>query len=39
MQLKTQLDETRQQLHISKTAHLRHVEMMEVSFIENYLFI
>ena len=30
MQLKTQLDEARQQLQTSKNAHLRHIEMMEV---------
>ena len=30
MQLKTQLDEARQQLQSSKNAHLRHIEMMEV---------
>ncbi|XP_058803986.1 E3 ubiquitin-protein ligase Bre1 isoform X3 [Phymastichus coffea] len=29
MQLKTQLDEARQQLQSSKNAHLRHIEMME----------
>ncbi|XP_014224845.1 E3 ubiquitin-protein ligase Bre1 isoform X2 [Trichogramma pretiosum] len=29
MQLKTQLDEARQQLQTSKNAHLRHIEMME----------
>lgn len=29
MQLKTQLDEARQQLQGSKNAHLRHIEMME----------
>lgn len=29
MQLKTQLDDTRQQLQSSKNAHLRHIEMME----------
>lgn len=29
MQLKTQLDETRQQLQTSKNAHLRNIEMME----------
>lgn len=31
MQLKTQLDEARQQIQSSKNAHLRHIEMMEVS--------
>lgn len=30
MQLKTQLDDARQQLQSSKNAHLRHIEMMEV---------
>jgi len=30
MQLKTQLDEARQQLQTSKNAHLRNIEMMEV---------
>lgn len=30
MQLKTQLDEARQQLQSSKNAHLRNIEMMEV---------
>ncbi|PSN50248.1 E3 ubiquitin-protein ligase Bre1 [Blattella germanica] len=30
MQLKTQLDEARQQLQTSKNAHLRHIEMMEL---------
>jgi E3 ubiquitin-protein ligase BRE1 len=30
MQLKTQLDEARQQLQTSKNAHLRQIEMMEV---------
>ncbi|XP_053594568.1 E3 ubiquitin-protein ligase Bre1 [Microplitis demolitor] len=29
MQLKTQLDDTRQQLQSSKNSHLRHIEMME----------
>ncbi|XP_033213750.1 E3 ubiquitin-protein ligase Bre1 isoform X1 [Belonocnema kinseyi] len=29
MQLKTQLDDARQQLQTSKNAHLRHIEMME----------
>lgn len=32
MQLKTQLDDARQQLQTSKNAHLRHIEMMEVGF-------
>ena len=31
MQLKTQLDDARQQLQSSKNAHLRHIEMMEAS--------
>lgn len=31
MQLKTQLDDARQQLQSSKNAHLRHIEMMEVN--------
>lgn len=31
MQLKTQLDEVRQQLQTSKNAHLRNIELMEVS--------
>lgn len=31
MQLKTQLDDARQQLQSSKNIHLRHIEMMEVS--------
>ncbi|XP_074106398.1 E3 ubiquitin-protein ligase Bre1 isoform X2 [Cotesia typhae] len=30
MQLKTQLDDTRQQLQSSKNSHLRHIEMMEL---------
>jgi E3 ubiquitin-protein ligase BRE1 len=30
MQLKTQLDEARQQLQASKNTHLRQIEMMEV---------
>lgn len=30
MQLKTQLDEARQQLQSSKNSHLRNIEMMEV---------
>jgi len=33
MQLKTQLDEARQQLQTSKNAHLRHIEMMEVRIV------
>lgn len=33
MQLKTQLDDARQQLQSSKNIHLRHIEMMEVHFI------
>jgi len=33
MQLKTQLDDARQQLQSSKNAHLRHIEMMEVSIL------
>lgn len=33
MQLKTQLDDARQQLQSSKNAHLRHIEMMEVFWI------
>lgn len=31
MQLKTQLDDARQQLQTSKNAHLRNIEMMEVN--------
>lgn len=40
MQLKTQLDDARQQLQSSKNAHLRHIEMMEASvfYIFSYKF-
>ena len=37
MQLKTQLDEARQQLQSSKNAHLRHIEMMEVKIQKFYI--
>lgn len=37
MQLKTQLDEARQQLQTSKNAHLRHIEMMEVIYTLIYV--
>lgn len=33
MQLKTQLDEARQQLQSSKNSHLRNIELMEVTIL------
>jgi hypothetical protein len=36
MQLKTLLDDARQQLQNSKNAHLRQIEQMEVSFLPTF---